>query len=54
MPSSIVSVSFDAYSNGELAVPSPLQASHQFFSCDTVTRAKVFGTFSASAASDSG
>ena len=26
MPSSIVSVSFDAYSNGELAVPSPLHA----------------------------
>ena len=54
MPSSIVSVSLDAYSNGELADPSPLHAFAQFASCDVVTRGNVFGTFSASCESASG
>ena len=36
MPSSIVSVSGAAYSNGELAVPSPLHAFAQLTSCDVV------------------
>src|SRR5688500_18343355 len=54
MPNSIVSVRADAYSNGELAFASPLHACAKFTSCGTSMRGKVFGTFSAACATDSG
>src|ERR1035438_9292665 len=44
MPSSIVSVSPAAYSNGELAAPCPLHAATQLNSCDTSIRGSVLGT----------